>query len=92
MWTFLFIIFLLVSIFSSVITFYALRRINNYERLIINISDLVQFIDLKVKALDNKGSFESDDEVGFFFEEVKNLQKLLNEIFETQEGDNNETK
>ena len=92
MWTFLFIIFLLVSIFSSVITFYALRRINNYEQLIINISDLVRFIDSKVKALDNKGSFESDDEVGFFFEEVKNLQKLLNEIFETQEGNNNETK
>ena len=85
MWTFLFILFLLTSIVSSVLLFYALRRINNYENLIVNISDLVKFIQLKIKALDNKGSFEADDEVGFFFEEIKNLQSLLNDIFETQE-------
>ena len=31
--------------------------------LILNISDLVQFIDAKIKALDNKGSFEADDDL-----------------------------
>ena len=28
----------------------------------------------RLKQLDNKGSFESDDEVGFFFTYVKELQ------------------
>ena len=74
------------------LVFYALRRINNYEMLILNISDLVQFIDAKIKALDNKGSFEADDEIGFFFEEVKSLQNLLNEVFEIQEENNDGNK
>ena len=92
MWTFLFILLSVISIFSLVLVFYALRRINNYEMLILNISDLVQFIDAKIRALDNKGSFESDDEVGFFFEEVKSLQNLLNEVFEIQEENNDAKK
>ena len=92
MWTFLFILLSVISIFSLVLVFYALRRINNYEMLILNISDLVQFIDAKIKALDNKGSFEADDEIGFFFEEVKSLQNLLNEVFEIQEENNDGNK
>ena len=33
-----------------------------------------------MKEIDAKGSFESDDEVGFFFEQMKILQQQLNDF------------
>ena len=38
--------------------------------------------------IDDKGTFESDDEVGFFFEEVKQLGKDLDNLFETEVEEN----
>ena len=42
------------------------------------ISGLIEFSDKKLKEVDHKGSFESDDEVGFFFQEIKQIQETLN--------------
>ena len=86
-WTF-FILFLLISLFSSTALFYALRRINQYENLITQIQQIITFSTERVKTLDSKGSFESDDEVGFFFKELKEIQSILDDIFETEEMDN----
>ena len=61
----------IVAIFLSVVTFYALRRINSYENIILNINNTVESIKLQLKIIDDKGTFESDDEIGFFFKEVK---------------------
>ena len=83
-WTF-FIIFLIISIFSSIALFYALKRINQYENLITQIQQIIQFSAERMKVVDSKGTFESDDEVGFFFKEIKEIQSILNEIFETGE-------
>ena len=33
-----------------------------------------------LEKLDSLGRFEADDEVGFFFKGVKNIQKVLNEF------------
>jgi hypothetical protein len=41
-------------------------------------SDIIDFSDKKLKEVDAKGSFKSDDEVGFFFEQIKALQDILN--------------
>ena len=83
----------IVAIFSGVVTFYALRRINAYENIILNISNTVESIKLQLKVIDDKGTFESDDEVGFFFQEVKQLGKDLDNLFETEvEGNEKETK
>ena len=38
-----------------------------------------------MKTIDDKGTFESDDEVGFFFEQLKGLQLLLDDVFENEE-------
>ena len=38
-----------------------------------------------MKQVDSKGHYESDDETGFFFEQLKDLQKLLDGIFETDQ-------
>ena len=82
----------IVAIFLGIVTFYALRRINVYENIILNINNTVESIKLQLKVIDDKGTFESDDEVGFFFEEVKQLGKDLDNLFETEVEENEEEK
>ena len=74
--------------FFGVVIFYALRRINSYENIILNISNTVESIKLQLKVIDDKGTFESDDEVGFFFKEIKQLGKDLDNLFETEVEEN----
>jgi hypothetical protein len=54
--------------------------INSYEAYMSNISENIKFADKKLKEIDAKGSFESDDEVGFFFKEIKVLQEMINDF------------
>jgi hypothetical protein len=83
----------IVATFFGVVTFYALRRINEYENIILNINNTIESIKLQLKVIDDKGTFESDDEVGFFFQEVKQLGEDLDNLFETEvEGNEKETK
>tara|TARA_Y100000385_G_C12959915_1_gene579309 strand:- start:453 stop:734 length:282 start_codon:yes stop_codon:yes gene_type:complete len=51
-----------------------------YLRYLDKLSHIIEFIDGKLKEIDHKGSFEADDEIGFFFEEIQNIQKVLNEF------------
>ena len=88
MWWTLFIIFILISFFSSTALFYSLRRINQYENLITQIQQIITFSTERMKTIDSKGTFESDDEVGFFFKEIKELQSILDDIFELEETEN----
>ena len=37
-----------------------------------------------MKAVDAKGHYESDDETSFFFTQLKELQLLLNNLFEIE--------
>ena len=78
----------IVATFFGVVTFYALRRINEYENIILNINNTIETIKLQLKTIDDKGTFESDDEVGFFFKEVKQLGNELNSLFETEVEEN----
>ena len=80
------IVFGILAIFFAITTFYSLKRINTYEELLVEISDKTDFINHQLKEIDNKGTFESDDEVGFFFTELKELNSILNNLF-TQEVD-----
>ena len=82
-----------VATFFGVVTFYALRRINAYENIILNISNTIETIKIQLKTIDDKGTFESDDEVGFFFSEIKQLGNNLENLFETEvEGNEKEKK
>ena len=51
-----------------------------YLQYLDKISQIIEFIDTKLKDIDHKVSFKSDDEIGFFFEEIQNIQKVLNEF------------
>ena len=82
MWWLFFILFFLVSILSSTALFYSLRRINRYEELIIQFQQVIQYATEQMKKVDSTGHYESDDETGFFFDQLKQIQLLLGEIFE----------
>ena len=77
----------ITTTFLGLVVFYALRRINEYENIILNINNTIETIKLQLKTIDDKGTFESDDEVGFFFEEIKQLGENLGELFETEVDD-----
>lgn len=51
-----------------------------YLEYLDKISRVIEASDEKLAKLDSKGSFESDDEVGFFFKGVKQIQEILNEF------------
>ena len=61
MWLTLFIIFLIISFVSSITLYYALRRINQYEDLISQFQQIIKFSTEKMKLVDSKGHYESDD-------------------------------
>jgi hypothetical protein len=52
--------------------------IKSYESYMVNLSNTIEFSDKKLKEIDSKGTFEGDDEVGFFFKQLLYLQEQLN--------------
>jgi len=49
-----------------------------YMTYLNKISDYIENTDKRLKEIDQKETFKSDDEVGFFFEQLKNIQSVLN--------------
>ena len=45
-----------------------------------NLSRTIEASEKKLKEIDNKGTFSSDDEVGFFFKSIQNIQEILNDF------------
>ncbi len=87
MWWLLTILFFLIAVFTSVLLRYSLRRITQYEELILEIQQVIKFSTDKMKLVDSKGHYESDDETGFFFEQLKQIQLSLDGIFEEETQD-----
>ena len=52
----------------------------NYLQYLDRISRVIEVSDKKVKDIDIKGSFEGDDEIGFFFKTIKDIQNILNDF------------
>ena len=86
-WWIFFVLFILISLVSSISLFYALKRINQYENLIVQFQQIVTFANEKMKQVDSRGHYEAEDETGFFFEQLKQIQILLNDIFEEEKLD-----
>ena len=84
MWWFLIILFFLISIVSSTLLYYSLKRITQYEEFILQIQQVIKFSTEKMKTVDSRGHYESDDETGFFFEQLKQIQLSLDGIFEEE--------
>ena len=88
MWWILTILFFLFSVGASTLVYFSLRRINQYEGLIMEFQNIIEFATTKMKQVDTRGHYESDDETGFFFQQLKELQELLNGIFENENEEN----
>jgi selenophosphate synthase len=52
----------------------------SYLTYLNKISDIIDMSDKKIHEIDIKGSFESDDEIGFFFTNIKMIQDVLNQF------------
>jgi len=48
-----------------------------YMRYLDQFSKMIELSDEKMKKIDERGIFKNDDEVGFMFQQIKELQKVL---------------
>jgi hypothetical protein len=52
--------------------------LTSYMVYLNKISEIIEMSDNKLKEVDARGHFQADDEVGFFFQSVKQIQEVLN--------------
>ena len=50
------------------------------EDFISKQSEAINACDQRLKEIDDKGTFYSDDQIGWFFKEVQKIQEALNEF------------
>ncbi len=78
------IILIILLTLSISISFVAIRNLikknEAMEDFINKQSDAIAACDTRLKQVDQKGVFYADDEIGWFFEEVKKIQEALNEF------------
>ena len=49
----------------------------SYQEYINGLGSTVEFMTKRIDEIDSRGTFKSDDEVGFFFERLKMLNEML---------------
>tara|TARA_B100000282_G_C31279606_1_gene286039 strand:- start:234 stop:488 length:255 start_codon:yes stop_codon:yes gene_type:complete len=57
-----------------------LKKNEALEDFIAKQSEAINACDQRLKQLDDKNIFYADDQIGFFFKEVKKIQEALNEF------------
>jgi len=58
--------------------------ISNLETWFIQFSKTITSMNKEMEKIDTKGSFSSDDEVGYFFKELKKIIGKLNTLGENE--------
>mgnify|MGYP003987613625 FL=1 len=78
---------LTLSIILAVVittSFFVIRNLivknERLEDFISKQSEAIEACDKRLKEIDDKGMFYADDQIGFFFKEVKKIQEALNEF------------
>jgi hypothetical protein len=88
---YLVIILSLLVVVMGFTTFNLLRKVERYEdelnkrqdaiisyqEYINGLGSTVEFMNKRINEIDAKGTFKSDDEVGFFFDRLKMLNDML---------------
>ena len=82
------IIILTIALLGSLYANYNLLKnyeqseeyVENLETWVNEFSKNITNMNRELKKIDNKGSFESDDEVGYFFKQLKKIIKQLNTL------------
>jgi len=52
----------------------------SYMEYLDRLSRVIEISDKTLNEIDHKGSFKSDDEIGFFFKSIQQIQDILNEF------------
>lgn len=84
---------ILISVLSVLVvifgftTFNLLKKNEKQEDILMGyleyldkLSKVIEASDKKLKEIDHSGAFKSDDEVGHFFNSVKEIQDILNDF------------
>ena len=81
------IIFAILLVVFGYFTWNLMRKVEKYEDIaqyqqnyIENISTIIGESSKRLQEVDGRGTFESDDEVGFFFNTLKEVQRVLDEF------------
>ena len=81
------IIFAILSIILGFFTWNLMKKVERYEDIaqyqqnyIDNLSTIIGESSKKLQEVDERGTFQSDDEVGFFFNTVKEIQRVLDQF------------
>lgn len=51
-----------------------------YLNYLDQLSKTIEISDKKLKEVDRAGTFKSDDEVGYFFKSIQDIQDILNDF------------
>lgn len=74
---------IILSIFVTALIF-SLRNLllknEQLEDFIAKQSEAINACDKRIKEIDEKNIFYSDDQIGWFFQEIKKIQEALNEF------------
>ena len=62
--------------------------VSQYEEWITVLSERIEEADIKLREIDNKGTFQSDDEVGYFFDFLKRMIGNINVLNQQVENIN----
>jgi hypothetical protein len=89
------ITFLIIAVITLGYTTYNLLRKNEKQEDVLaayllymdNLSKIIEHSSERLKKIDSKGTFESDDEIGWFFEQIKVIQERLNNFKLTDGGE-----
>ena len=77
---------IIIAILSSllIVSGFAIRNVikknEELEDFIAKQSEAIDQCDRRLNQIDDRGSFIADDEIGWFFTEVKKIQEALNEF------------
>ena len=74
-------IILVLMVLLLVTSCYVIWNLNAKQEVledwIVNFMEVIEKIQFDLKQIDYRGSFESDDETGVIFNEIKNIVKQL---------------
>ena len=79
-WTISTIILIIITTILSFALYNLLKKNEILEDFIAKQSEAINTCDRRLKEIDDKGIFYADDQIGWFFKEVKKIQEALNEF------------
>lgn len=78
------VLLIILLTLSISISFFIIRNLlvknERLEDFIAKQSDAINECDKRLNEIDKKGIFYADDEIGWFFTEIKKIQEALNEF------------